>query len=343
MNRARYYIKLFLLLSRALTDHVILYISANKRQVAAFMGALLVVIFLYNVFIAAPQTFPLGSIVTIPEGVTLSETSALLHSEHVIRSPFLFSALAYISFNQKNIFAGDYLLPQRANIFSIIDRLTRGVFGLSSLRITIPEGLTIREMADVFSRTLSSFDKEKFITYAHAEDAEGYLFPDTYFFLPNTTETQVYETLRTNFDRKISDIRADIDASPHSLKDIVIMASLLEKEARQYETKQMIAGILWKRLEMGMPLQVDATFLYINGKNTYELSLDDLAVDSPYNTYKYGGLPKGPITNPGLDSIRAALNPISNDYLYYLSDRDGNMYYSMTFDEHKRHKALHVN
>jgi len=120
------------------------------------------------------------------------------------------------------------------------------------------------------------------------------------------------------------------------------MASLLEEEARTLETRRMISGILWHRIDIDMPLQVDAVFPYILGKNTYEVTLEELKIDSPYNTYKYKGLPFGPISNPGLSSLSAAANPIENDNIFYLADVKGNTYYSKTFDEHKRKKSLYV-
>ena len=112
------------------------------------------------------------------------------------------------------------------------------------------------------------------------------------------------------------------------------MASILQKEVRQPDTMKMVSGILWKRLSIGMALQVDAVFGYIFNKPTYSPSLDDLAVDSLYNTYKYRGLPPGPISNPGLDAIEAALTPTPSKYLYYLTGKDGTMHYATTFEQH---------
>jgi UPF0755 protein len=120
------------------------------------------------------------------------------------------------------------------------------------------------------------------------------------------------------------------------------MASILEAEARTTETRKIISGILWKRMEIGMPLQVDAPFQYIIGKNTFQLTTNDLKFDSPYNTYKYKGLPPGPIGNPGLDAISATVNPIKTNYLYYLSDVRGNMHYAKTFAEHVINKEKYL-
>ena len=120
------------------------------------------------------------------------------------------------------------------------------------------------------------------------------------------------------------------------------MASIIEREAITPEARRIVSGILWKRIKMGMPLQVDATFAYVNGKNTYELTAEDLHIDSKYNTYEYKGLPPGPICNPGLDSIIATIEPTATPYLYYLSEKNGTMHYAKTFEEHKMNKVKYM-
>ena len=121
------------------------------------------------------------------------------------------------------------------------------------------------------------------------------------------------------------------------------MASILEKEAQNFEDRQKVASILWKRIAIGMPLQVDATLDYILDKNTYELTLTDLATSSPYNTYKYRGLPPKPIASPGMESIKAAISPTPTKYLYYLTDRDGKFYFAQTFEQHLVNKTKYIN
>jgi UPF0755 protein len=194
-------------------------------------------------------------------------------------------------------------------------------------------------MAEIFSSRLKRVTKEEFMY--EALPYEGFLFPDTYFFLPNATTESIITTLRATFDEKTSEVKGDITASGHDLEDVVIMASLLEKEASNYRDQQMIAGVLWNRLEDDMLLQVDATFLYTIGKGTFELTRSDLASDSPYNTYKHKGLPPTPIGNPGLRAIQAVLNPVEHEYLFYLADSDGVTHYSVTHDEHVRKKRIY--
>jgi len=172
---------------------------------------------------------------------------------------------------------------------------------------------------------------------------EGFLFPDTYLFLPNAKPSDVLAVFEENFNVKIKSIDDAIRAFKKPLKDIVIMASILEAEARTTETRRIIAGILWKRLSIGMPLQVDAPFQYIIGKNTFQLTTGDLKFDSPYNTYLYKGLPPGAIGNPGLDAILATTYPQGNDYLYFLTTDDGVAIYGRNFEEHKANKARYLN
>jgi UPF0755 protein len=206
--------------------------------------------------------------------------------------------------------------------------------------VRIPEGATRVEIAQIMERKFGRFKMAEFMQITKKK--EGYLFPDTYFFLPNVEAPEVAKVLEDNFYAHLHEIYDEVVLFEKPLDEIVIMASLLEKEAYDLETMRMISGILWKRLEIDMPLQVDAVFLYINGKNTYELTLDDLATTSPYNTYKHKGLPPGAIANPGLDAILAAVTPPETDFLFYLSDREGNTYYSRTFEQHKIYKDRYV-
>jgi UPF0755 protein len=148
--------------------------------------------------------------------------------------------------------------------------------------------------------------------------------------------------MRDNFDAKLAPLVADVRASGRRLSDTVILASLVEKEARTSVNRRIVAGILLNRLRLGMPLQVDAVFGYIYGRDTYSPSFADLKVDSPYNTYMHPGLPPGPINNPGLDALLAVLHPTETAYLYYLTDRDGVMHYAKTYATHQANQAKYL-
>ena len=292
-------------------------------------------------FVASPTDFPVGETINIARGATLRETAKILQNKKMIKSKVAFMLYVFILGSDKNVVAGDYFFAGSSAMPQIAKKITSGDHGIRVVKVTIKEGATVTEIAGLLKGKLKNFNREKFISLANTK--EGYLFPDTYYFLENTKPEEVARAMEESFQKKISKIQRQVARSKHPVKDLVTMASLLEKEAGTLETKRQIAGILWKRIELNMPLQVDAVFLYINKKNTYDLTRKDLASDSPYNTYRYTGLPPGPIGNPGLDSLLAAAEPTESDYLFYLSDRQGNIYYSRDFDEHKYYKQLYVN
>jgi len=294
----------------------------------------------YLFFVRAPAHFPVGSIVTIPQGLTLREAAVVLDETEVIRSPLLLHLILALSGNERAVIAGDYFFSARSSIFGIARRIRGGEYGLAPGRVLIQEGATRSEIAEILAAKFGRFDPRRFLEIT--EDAEGYLFPDTYFFLPTVSADEVARVMREQFDQRIASLAPEIEAFGRPLADVITMASLVEREAHDLETMRRIASVLWNRIEVGMPLQVDAAFLYINGKSTFELTHDDLATSSPYNTYKHIGLPPGPIASPGLDAIQAVVTPAETDYLFYLSDRAGNTYFARTFDEHKVNRRLYL-
>lgn len=287
-----------------------------------------------GVFFTPPQSIPTERIIRIEDGETLSEIALKLEKDNVIKSAIAFELLARFYGGETSADAGDYLFDATETTSEVVRRIISGDYRLTPLRILVYEGTTIKEMAAQFQTRFPFFDKNEF--FALSEGEEGYLFPDTYFFLPTTDAFQIYKAMRANFDEKILPLEDKIEASGKTLNEIVTMASLIEKEASNKRDRRLISGVLWSRIEKGMRLQVDAVFPYILGKNTFQVTYDDLAVDSPYNTYKYAGLPPGPIGNPGLDSILAALLPQETKYLYYLADLRGTTHFAKTFGEHKR-------
>lgn len=304
----------------------------------------IVIIFLalfYSLFLRAPSDFPINQMIHVQTGISTREISRLLYEGKVIRSPFLFKLYVYLIRGDRGIMAGDYLFTRAVYLPTVASRLTHGEFNLTPIKVTMPEGYTINQMAESFNKLIPVFDKQIF--FRETKGKEGYLFPDTYFFYPNVSVKQIVLDLESNFERKTATLKNNIIKSGHSLNDIIVMASILEKEAHTTNDRKIISGILWKRIKMGMPIQVDAVFVYSTGRGTYSLTTKDLKTDSSYNTYTRKGLPPGPIGNPGLDSIEAAIYPTESPYLYYLSDRAGNIYYSATFNKHKKNKVLYIN
>lgn len=303
-------------------------------------GLLLLCVLSFVSFLSTPPAlFPAKSIFTVEDGSSLSQIATTLKSRHYIRSEILFKVLASTVFADGNVaVAGDYSFEKPITVFTVAERIVSGDFDLTPIKITVPEGLNKFELAALLNKKIPNFDTEKFVSLA----PEGYLFPDTYFFPPNVTPEKIIKIMQDNFYTQIATIQEALNAFGKPTEDVIKMASIVETEARQFETRQIISDILWKRIEKGMPLQVDVTFKYVNGKTTAQLTLADLAIDSPYNSYRYDGLPPTPIANPGLDSILATVTPKDTKYLFFLSDRYGTMHYAATFEEHKKNKNLYL-
>ena len=278
-------------------------------------------------FLSAPKDFPSGETIVIEKGTGLAEISGKLKKEGFIKNKYAFALYARVFNKSKKIKYGKYLFNEPVSIFSLLSRFTKGEFGFKPVKVTVAEGLTVKKIAELLG-DFENFDKEEFLE--KTKNLEGYLFPDTYLFLPFAETEQIIGTMTDNFKKKAGDVG----------KEIVIMASLIEKEVPDSDDRKIVSGILWKRLKLGMALQVDAVFPYITGKQ--KVLLEDLKIDSPYNTYLNKGLPPGPISNPGLDAIDAARNPKESPYLYYLSGQDSKTHFAKTFSEHLRNKEKYL-
>ena len=304
-------------------------------------GVLVVAVFSVLVFaLTPPSAFPSGFVVTIPKGMTISETAVLLEEKEIIRSSFLFKILSLLLGGNSGLKAGEYHFSDPISVYEVAKRFSGGIQNVSEIRVTIPEGLSNAEVASLLVKSLPRLDRVRFVELAKKK--EGYLFPDTYVFQQNATEEDIISELTQNFEKRILPLRTALERSGKTPRDILIMASLIEGEARTSETRREISGILWRRMELGMLLQVDAVFPYILGKNTFEVTTEDMKVDSPYNTYKYAGLPPGPINNPSFDAISASVHPNKTVYLYYLTDSEGVMHYARTHAEHLTNRAKYL-
>lgn len=291
-------------------------------------------------YLLPPADFPAGKVITIQKGLLSKDIYALFESEHIVRSQTVLKLCAMLSGGDKRVGSGDFLFKEPIGACKVADRLMKGISGIPAVRVTVTEGMTNKQIAELLAPELADFDQKSFIDHAHTD--EGYLFPDTYFFATNATAQNVQATMRANFDKKIALWTPIVESAGRNLRDVIIMASILEKEARIPDDQAIVSGILWKRIEKKMPLQVDATFLYLLGKKSSELTAADLQIKSAYNTYKNKGLPAGPIGNPGLLAVEAAVKPKDTPYLYYLSDKAGVMHYAKTFEEHKANKAKYL-
>ena len=278
----------------------------------------------------------------ITPGQSLGTIASNLKKQNLIRNPLAFRLYVAQIGIEKSIQAGDFKISSSQSSKDIAQNLTHGAI---DVWITLPEGLRLEEQAAKIEEKLKfgqnsnyQFDKKEYIKIAR----EGYMFPDTYLIPKDATAKDVAAKLTDTFNQKVSDLLKN-SKSKLSDDDIITLASLLEKEAKTPEEKPTIAGIITNRLNVGMPLQVDATVAYAKGydtaQNTWwpQVTTEEYkSVKSPYNTYLSPGLPPGPIDSPGIDSITAALNPTDTDYLYYLHDTKGQIHYAKTAAEHNQ-------
>lgn len=256
-----------------------------------------------------------------------------LEKAGLIKDKFLFRIYTFLKGGAKKLQAGLYALSPSMSIAQIFNKIVSGD-GVKE-KITIIEGWSLKDIAGYLEG--KGMGRPEL-----AGQLEGYLFPDTYLMDKDASLDEIVRAMLDNFGQKTAGLEEEIGKEEKTMSEVVTMASLLEKEVKDYRDKQVVAGILWKRLQAGMPLQVDATITYITGKKTTEISKAETEIDSPYNTYKYRGLPKGPICNPGLESIRAAIYPEQSDYWYYLSTPEGETVFSKTLEEHNLAKAEHL-
>jgi len=298
--------------------------------------------------------------VTIPAGSSVKTIANILEDDGVIRSASAFTKLVKQEDMQEKLQAGTYFLMPSMHAQQILEALTTS--NNQQMTITIPEGFTVKDIDTLLAekgitetgdiqecaRTCVFSDVE-FLPSAgglaeRGGKLEGYLFPDTYFVsVADFTPESFLKRLLTTFESKVIDAHNnDIAASGRTLHQIVTMASLIEEETRKQEERAVVSGILWKRLREGMRLDVDAAVRYILDKPTSTITRSDLKTDSPYNLRNTGDLPPGPIANPSLASIKAALQPQDSAYYYYLHGTDGVIRYARTNDEHNQNRATYL-
>lgn len=278
--------------------------------------------------------------VVIAKGSSVEEIANQLKKENLIKSPLVFKLLVKQKGLGNKLQAGTFKLSPSKSAEEILNILAGGP---DEIWVTLIEGWRVEEMVEELSEKLK-VKSEKFLTLAK----EGYMFPDTYLFPNEITEEQIVKMMRDHFDKKYTDdLKAKIRSKGLSEKEGVILASIVEREARSDKARTEVAGILLKRLNIDMGLNADATIQYALGYQPDEkswwkrhLSKDDLKIDSPYNTYIHRGLPPTPICNPSLSSLQAVANVnLNTPYLYYYHDSKGNSHYGKTLEEHNENIA----
>ncbi len=293
----------------------------------------------------------------IQSGMGFRGISEKLYDEGFIRSPRIFIIYGALTGAAHQLKPGSYLLSAGSSTPAILNIIEKGP--TIDAEVTFPEGMTLKDMdsvladkgilpkGSIFKVSLKEL-KIKYSFLANARSLEGFLFPDTYRFYKQGESRKVVEKILDNFALKAQPLIVNNKLSIINYQ-LLIVASLLEKEAPEYRDKQLIAGIIYKRIQLGMALQIDATITYAKCLGAFITCADpkvyrnDLDFQSPYNTYLHNELPPGPIGNPGVDSIKAALNPIKSDYLYYLSDpKTKKTIFSRTLEEHIDNRARYL-
>ena len=292
-------------------------------------------------------------LVEIPNGATLTKVSSILEENKLIKNKVLFKVVSKFKEDNNGVKAGKYLLSQKYSNSEILDVLISGKTYNDGIKITIPEGSTYKEVikyltnkkigkAEVYEELINNpkefYDKYKFLDEKDITTLEGFLYPDTYYFEKDMSKKDVISAMLKRFSEVYTpELKEKQKKMGLTLQQVINMASIIEKEAVKDVDRPKIAGVFYNRLEIGMPLQSDATIQYIFDERKHIVSYSDLKIDSPYNSYLNKGLPPTQIANPGIKSIEAALEPEDNDYLYFVATVDGGNNYSKTYDEHLKY------
>jgi len=295
------------------------------------------------------QTFELKA----GEGVT--EIARRLERGNLIQNAYYFDYYVWKTQSRGKIQAGSYELTGQMTVPEIVAILSVGKVISNETKVTFPEGSSLQQMSEALKG--KGFDGDEFLRLAKCacgvktdfdflksrpdkSTLEGFLFPDTYIFRKDATAADIVNRMLENFGEKLTQaMSAKIFSDNRNIFQVVTMASILEKEAKTSEDMKLASGIFWKRIADGMPLQSCATVAYVLGKDKVQFSFDDTRTPSPYNTYLNKGLPPGPINNPGLVAIQAAIYPTASDYNFFLTDPNtGQMLYARTLAEHEANK-----
>lgn len=302
------------------------------------------------------------------KGSAIKQIAEELDEQNIINNPWVFYSYVVLNGASGKIQAGDYVLNRNMSITEIVDILTKGKVISSDRKITIVEGLTNKQIGEYLEkRNIGSnedFTKalaQKNYNFKYNQEAlsfnyQGFLFPDTYSVGKSPSLAKLVENMLKNFEGKVTDqMIADLKAKNISLSNAIILASIIEKEVGRnterlsagdiqllQEERQMVAAVFYNRLKSGMPLESDATVNYVTGKADRSVLISDTKVKSAYNTYANKGLPPGPISNPGLGSIMAAIYPSNSDYLFFLNTPEGQAVFGKTLAEHNRNREKYL-
>ena len=308
----------------------------NKLFFIFSLILLITILFITAIYFPLDENSTVQKVVNIPSGINAKEIVDLLEKNEIIRkNNYTIRNLIKLLKLEDQLKYGEYYLSPSMNMLQILDKLVKGE--VITYKITIPEGYTYNQIAELLDKKEVA-EKEAFLKLVKDSEktSEGYLFPDTYEVPKKYGAEKMVKTMLSNFNQiaienKFTDRAEEIG---FSLDKVIILASIIEKEAKFNDEKNKVSSVFHNRLEIGMKLQSCATIQYVLGEPKERLDENDLKIDSPYNTYLYKGLPPGPICNPGLDSIMAALEPEEGDYLFFILGENGRHIFSRTYQEH---------
>jgi UPF0755 protein len=319
-----------------------------RRTALGLLSGVLISLIALGGFLWLNQPFvgPIQShLVDIPPGTSLTEVSHILHENHLIRSEWFFTLLGRVQRVDRKIIPGEYELHAGMRPTVLLKKLVKGEVYQHAL--TIPEGYNVVQIADILSQKNLARKQDilrlnrnlAFIRSLNvqAPTLEGYLFPDTYQFSRYTPPESIIRTFVNRFHEMVTpELKDRASIMGMSLQEVLTLASVVEKETGLVAERPLVSGVFHNRLQRGIPLQSDPTVIYALESFDGNIRKADLSVNSPYNTYKIRGLPPGPIANPGLAAIHAALYPTQTDFVYFVARNDGSHQFSVTLDEHNK-------
>lgn len=337
-------------------------IFKNKLFLFSLLGILVLflggIYFYFQKEIRVPKGEDQIKVIKIEKGESSEVISQKLEEEGIIKKAFLFDLYVFFYKKSKNLKAGEYLLSPSMNIIQIVEILEKGREPF--FKITIKEGWKVKEIVSYLEKENFFSEKEFLDEISNVKkwqeeydflkinfsikNLEGFLYPDTYFLSLNSKPEDLVKKMLSNFRKQVlGNFKSEIEESKFNLYEIIILASILEKEAADENERAIISDIFQKRLEKSFPLQSCATVEYILGTKKRVLSLEDIKVKSPYNTYLHSGLPPSPICNPSKEAVKAIFYPQKTDFWYFLSTADGKTYFQRTLKEHEEAKRKYLN
>lgn len=323
----------------------------NKKQITVTLVCCFIILGVVSAEAAyyAPISFlkPAEAYIEVHDTMTAGEIAAELQKKGIISNTWWFRAVATLTGTANTMKQGEYLVNNRMSLHDLMAKLVSGKS--EAERIVIPEGYTVRRIAQVLDQKglvkeadflSAAADTKNLYPYMYGNrvvtfPSEGFLFPDTYFIPRGATADQIVKMMLDNFDKHLTEnMRESADQHNMSIYQFVTLASMVEKEAQYEEDQPIIAAVFLKRLKINMPLQSDASLSYSLGSHKSAYSIEETKIDSPYNTYLYTGLPPGPIGNPGVNCLKAVAEVKDTEYLFFVADAKGHNHFSRTYEEH---------